>query len=286
IGASVTLTCSVQTVLILSPSWLIPGTSVILNCKVQHPSVGWKFFWYKTVPKVSGNYSYELLPGSTSGTEQDSYIIHGQTHTAGYACRAGKGDPVYYTEYSEPKFVWSGVTSTASLSLTVNPDTVQHFHNDFVLLSCGENSSERRLSRYSEDGFLEHCCRWGTKNGSTRNVHGIRYGTVVYWCESGSAFSNAVNITGQDDDDGIILVSPVHPVTEGDSVILGCKLRTENVLSDVLFYKNDRLIQSDARGELSIPAVSKTDEGLYKCQYSGKESPQIKVILFFCLRLR
>uniref|UniRef100_A0A8C4H5E4 Ig-like domain-containing protein n=1 Tax=Dicentrarchus labrax TaxID=13489 RepID=A0A8C4H5E4_DICLA len=50
----------------------------------------------------------ELLPGSSNGTEQDSYIVHGPTHTAGYKCRAGRGDPVYYTDYSEHKFVWSG----------------------------------------------------------------------------------------------------------------------------------------------------------------------------------
>uniref|UniRef100_A0A3B4WPN9 Ig-like domain-containing protein n=1 Tax=Seriola lalandi dorsalis TaxID=1841481 RepID=A0A3B4WPN9_SERLL len=54
------------------------------------------------------SYSYELLPGSSSGTEQDSYIVHGQTHTAGYVCKAGRGDPVIYTETSKLKFVWSG----------------------------------------------------------------------------------------------------------------------------------------------------------------------------------
>uniref|UniRef100_A0A4W6EEH6 Ig-like domain-containing protein n=1 Tax=Lates calcarifer TaxID=8187 RepID=A0A4W6EEH6_LATCA len=65
-------------VLTVSPSWLSPGASVTLNCEVEHPSAGWRFYWYKT------------------------------THTAGYVCRAGRGDPVFYTENSEPKFVWSG----------------------------------------------------------------------------------------------------------------------------------------------------------------------------------
>ncbi|XP_022070265.1 uncharacterized protein LOC110965495 [Acanthochromis polyacanthus] len=76
------------------------------------------------------------------------------------------------------------------------------------------------------------------------------------------------------DNHGIILVSPAHPVTEGDSVTLGCRLTTQNVLSNVLFYKDDKLIQNDSRGEMSISAVSKSDEGFYKCQHSGKESPQ------------
>uniref|UniRef100_A0A3P9D3K0 Ig-like domain-containing protein n=1 Tax=Maylandia zebra TaxID=106582 RepID=A0A3P9D3K0_9CICH len=97
-------------VLTVSPSWLSPGASVNLNCEVEHPSAGWSFYWYKAVPDLKTfNYkssSYELLPDG-SGTAQDSYIIHGQTHTAGYVCRAGRGDPEYHTDHSQPKFVWS-----------------------------------------------------------------------------------------------------------------------------------------------------------------------------------
>uniref|UniRef100_A0A3P8PHJ8 Ig-like domain-containing protein n=1 Tax=Astatotilapia calliptera TaxID=8154 RepID=A0A3P8PHJ8_ASTCA len=74
---------------------------------VEHPSAGWSFYWYKAVPDLSEkSSSYELLPDG-SGTAQDSYIIHGQTHTAGYVCRAGRGDPEYHTDHSQPKFVWS-----------------------------------------------------------------------------------------------------------------------------------------------------------------------------------
>uniref|UniRef100_A0A3P9D094 Ig-like domain-containing protein n=1 Tax=Maylandia zebra TaxID=106582 RepID=A0A3P9D094_9CICH len=110
---SVTLTVSdsksyePRPVLTVSPSWLSPGASVTLNCEVKHRSAGWSFYWYKAVPDLSEkSSSYELLPDG-SGTAQDSYIIHGQTHTAGYVCRAGRGDPEYHTDHSQPKFVWS-----------------------------------------------------------------------------------------------------------------------------------------------------------------------------------
>ena len=53
-------------------------------------------------------FSYELLPGSDGGTEQNSSVIRGPMKSAGYACRAGRGDPVFYTEYSETQWVWSG----------------------------------------------------------------------------------------------------------------------------------------------------------------------------------
>ncbi|XP_026018037.1 low affinity immunoglobulin gamma Fc region receptor II-like [Astatotilapia calliptera] len=126
--------------------------------------------------------------------------------------------------------------------------------------------------------------------GSTCIIHTLVSDTGVYWCESGSGeFSRAVNITVVQKnsiyypyDYVPILVSPVHPVTEGASVSLSCSLTTQKILSNVFFYHNDKLIQNDTRGELNISAVSKSDEGFYKCQYSGRESAQswmsVKVI--------
>ncbi|KAL4007016.1 pre-rRNA-processing protein IPI3 [Sarotherodon galilaeus] len=272
---SVTLTVSdnkPRPVLTVSPSWLSPGASVTLNCEVEHPSAGWSFYWYKAVPDLSEkSSSYELLPDG-SGTAQDSYIIHGQTHTAGYVCRAGRGDPEYHTDHSQPKFVWSADVHSAA-SLTVSPDRVQHFTSDSVSLTCEGNFTEWRVRKFSEDGRLYSDCRRMT--GSTCNINTSKSDTAVYWCESGSGeFSSAVNITVQNDGNGPILVSPVHPVTEGASVSLSCSLKTQKILSNVFFYHNDKLIQNDPRGELKISAVSKSDEGFYKCQYSGRESAQ------------
>ncbi|XP_026208666.1 high affinity immunoglobulin gamma Fc receptor I-like isoform X2 [Anabas testudineus] len=150
-----------------------------------------------------------------------------------------------------------------SASLTVSPDRVQHFTSDSVSLSCEGNSTEWRVRRFPEDSYLSLCSDWGTMTGSTCNISGLN-SSAVYWCESGSGqFTNSVNITGHNGD--IILVSPVLPVTEGTSVTLGCKLRRENVVSNVFFYQNDKLIQNDTRVELIISAVLKSDQGFYRC---------------------
>ncbi|XP_062300419.1 basement membrane-specific heparan sulfate proteoglycan core protein-like [Scomber scombrus] len=185
-------------VLTVSPLWLSPGDSVTLSCEVEHPSAGWRFYWYKIVPKLSDNsYIYELLPGSINGTEQDSYIIHGPTHTAGYMCRAGRGDPVYYTQYSKPGFVWSGDVHSA-VTLKVSPDIVQHFTNDSVSLSCEGNFTKWRVRSFPED--YSDCYNWRFMTGSTCNIKRYQQSDAVYWCESGSGeFSNAVNITIQND---------------------------------------------------------------------------------------
>ncbi|XP_041635532.1 Fc receptor-like protein 5 isoform X2 [Cheilinus undulatus] len=266
---------SPRPVLTVSPSWLSPGDSVTLSCDVKHPSAGWRFFWYKAIPKLpDDSYNYELLSESSSGTEKHSYIVHGETHTSGYACRAGRGDPVKFTDHSEPKFVWSGGFDSAA-SLTVSPDRVQHFISDSVSLICVGNSSQWRVKMFDKDSSLKDCSQWDKMTGSTCSIVTYKKRNHVFWCESGSGeFSNAVNITKQNPD--IILVTPVHPVTEGDSVSLSCKVRREDTetVSIVFFYQNDKLIQNDTRRELNISAVSKSDEGFYKCQISGKESSQ------------
>ncbi|XP_055362850.1 uncharacterized protein LOC114867192 isoform X2 [Betta splendens] len=253
-----------QCVLTASPSWLSPGASVALSCEVEPPSAGWRFYWYQTVPDGShSSYRYELLPGSEHGTEQGSYMLDGHTHTAGYVCRAARGEPVYYTDYSKAAFVWSGDVDP-SASLTVSPDTVQHFTRDSVSLSCEGNSTEWRVRRFPEGGFLSSCSNW-TTSGSRCDINTSQSGSAVFWCESGSGhFSNSVNVTVHDGD--IVLVSPVLPVTQGTAVTLGCRSRTQHVVSNVSFYNNDQLIQSDTRAELNISAASESHQGFYSCQ--------------------
>uniref|UniRef100_A0A3Q2GC67 Ig-like domain-containing protein n=1 Tax=Cyprinodon variegatus TaxID=28743 RepID=A0A3Q2GC67_CYPVA len=239
-------------VLSVSPSWLSPGASVTLSCGgLEHPSAGWRFFWYKVVPaKSSSSYSLELLTGGTNWTEQNSYLINGQNHTAGYV-------------YAHP-----------AASLSVTPDRVQHFIYQSVTLSCQGNNTEWRLRSFRETGGLPHihCSSWGIMSGFSYTITPDWSHSGVYWCESGSAdFSNAVNITVQG---SIILVSPALPVTEGDPVTLSCRDKEQKLLSNVFFYHNNKLIHNDSREELKISAVSKSDEGFYKCEHSGKESPQ------------
>ncbi|XP_026018212.1 low affinity immunoglobulin gamma Fc region receptor II-like isoform X1 [Astatotilapia calliptera] len=258
----------------VSSSWLSPGASVTLHCSVRSHSAEWRFYWYQAFFKNSSKaYYFELLPGGKNGTAQNSYIVHGQKQTAGYACRAGRQQPEHFTSDSKPVFVWSADSSSATATVKVTPDRVQHFSEESVSLRCEGKPSEWRVMRLSEAGYLANCSVWGTMSGSTCTIKNATTKPAVYWCESKlGGFSNAVNNTVQKSN--IILVSPVHPVTEGEAVTLHCKLRNKTLKSSVLFFRNDNLISNDTRGRLNIPAVSKSDEGFYKCQYSEKQSPQ------------
>ncbi|XP_062422351.1 uncharacterized protein LOC134133372 [Pungitius pungitius] len=195
-AANITIHNVPQPVFTVSPSWTSPVDSVTLTCTVEPPSAGWRFFWYKAVPDLSTYYypyyTYDLLPGSTTGTEQGSYIIHGQTHTAGYVCRAGRGDPVFYTLYSDVKFVWSGGVNPAA-SLTVSPHRLQHFSTESLSLSCEGTSTEWRVMKADENGRVSSCSIWGEITGSTCNNDTWAI-SGVYWCESETQFSNTSTI--------------------------------------------------------------------------------------------
>uniref|UniRef100_A0A3P9A0W0 Ig-like domain-containing protein n=1 Tax=Esox lucius TaxID=8010 RepID=A0A3P9A0W0_ESOLU len=264
-------------VLSVSPQWLNPGDSVTLRCQVKETSTDWRFFWYRNVPS---DRSYTLEPLSDDGTTEVYYTLSpaGRIHTGGYVCRAGRGDPFYYTDYSEPQFLWSGDLQS-TVSLTVNPNRTQHFTRTSVSLSCEEkgNSTGWRLMRYTDRGTESGCVSYmGTIQGSTCNIRNtLIQDSGVYWCESGSGEnSNAVNITVNGRCGNVILESPVHPVTEGDTVTLVCKHRT--TISNIIkadFYKDGVLIRNETTGEMTIPVVSKSDESFYKCKSNEGESP-------------
>uniref|UniRef100_A0A3B3DQX7 Ig-like domain-containing protein n=1 Tax=Oryzias melastigma TaxID=30732 RepID=A0A3B3DQX7_ORYME len=243
------------------PSWsqMFRGETITLTCEVQGgEGVQWEYQWRTPQSqRYRTNRKDWTITASISGE---------------YSCKSRSTyDSYSSTNWSEAlKLSVSDLHPSASLS--VSPDRVQHFTSDSVSLTCEGNSAEWRVGSFLLPDLLSFCSDWGTMNGSTCHVQKIQSSNAVFWCESGSAFSNAVNITGHDDD--LILLSPVHPVTEGHSVTLGCKWRTENLRSKVFFYQNYTLIQSESRVEMIIPAVSKSHEGFYKCQSSGKESPQ------------
>ncbi|KAK6291898.1 hypothetical protein J4Q44_G00376830 [Coregonus suidteri] len=278
---AVQLTVSVQPKAVLSiyPQWLNPGDSVSLSCEVDKTSTGWRFSWYRTVPTLTEqSYSFEHLPEADNGTTEDSYTLipAGPNHTGGYVCRAGRGDPFYDTLYSEPQFLWSGDLQP-SVSLRISPNATQHFTSKSLSLSCEEkgNSTGWRLMSYRERGVRSWCVsNWGSITGSTCTIsYTFTWSSGVFWCESGSGeYSNAVNITVNNGD--VILESPVHPVTEGDSVTLRCKYRTVSSNFKADFYKDGVLIENETTGEMTIPTVSKSDEGFYKCISGQGESPE------------
>ncbi|XP_062301328.1 Fc receptor-like protein 5 [Scomber scombrus] len=160
-------------------------------------------------------------------------------------------------------------------SLTVSPSSSQMFEGEFVSLSCEEDDSSAgwKLRRNTTRDTRKECgVKGGRSAGSFCNFsYIIPLDSGVYWCESREgATSNSINITVTDE--SVILQSPVLPVMEGDDATLHCKTKTSNLPAD--FYKDGSLIRTEPTGHMTIHHVSKSDEGLYKCNSSSHgESP-------------
>uniref|UniRef100_A0A8C1U843 Ig-like domain-containing protein n=1 Tax=Cyprinus carpio TaxID=7962 RepID=A0A8C1U843_CYPCA len=282
ISDEVTLTVSdkPRAVLSVSPQkWLTEGDPVTLICEVKGSSTGWTFSWYTLTASSDSSHHYQLLSDSSRGAG-GNYTVSSAAlnHTGVYMCRAERGKPAYNTTYSNTQPLWvTGVSPP--VSLIISPNRTQHFTSVSLSLSCEDqsNSDRWRVRRYSDNEQLEDCLLsyWGSQTGSKCSLnYTITSDTGVYWCQSESGEnSHPVNITVHLED--MILESPVHPVTEGDSLTLHCLY--EHSTPPILradFYKDGSLIQSQTT-EMIISTVSKSHEGFYYCKHPERgESPK------------
>ncbi|XP_065326300.1 Fc receptor-like protein 5 [Pelmatolapia mariae] len=161
--------------------------------------------------------------------------------------------------------------------LTVSPSSSQFFEGDFVSLSCEEDDSSAgwTLRRNTSKEQRTQCGDgWGKPAGSFCKIRYMYpWDSGVYWCESREGpIRNMVNLTVTGG--SVILQSPVLPVMEGDDVTLLCKTKTTPSNLPAAFYKDGSLVRKQPTGHMTIQHVSRSDEGLYKCDISGHgESP-------------
>ncbi|XP_024231029.2 low affinity immunoglobulin gamma Fc region receptor II-a-like [Oncorhynchus tshawytscha] len=230
--------------------------SVTLRCKYQATPAELTADFYKDGSLIGTETTGEMTIPAVSKSDEGLY-----------KCNNSEG---------ESPASWMTVKGWSSASLSISPDRSQFLEYKSVSLSCEVQASAAgwRLKRYTVTGV-----DWGFNHGSNYVIKTAKTSdSGVYWCESRSGqCSNAVNFTVHGG--AVILESPALPVTEGDSVTLRCRhedKKTKDTSSNLTadFYKDGSLIRTEMTGEMTIPAVSKSNEGLYKCNNSEGESPE------------
>ncbi|XP_033181591.1 uncharacterized protein LOC113140702 isoform X1 [Mastacembelus armatus] len=158
--------------------------------------------------------------------------------------------------------------------LSINPNRSQFFRYDYISLTCAP--SKWTVKRNTSQRTSQTCNRdFGALQQSSCNLMNVYPSdSGVYWCESEQKQrSNILNITVAAGP--VILEMPPLPVTEGDEVVLRCSFKEKSTPKSPSFYKNDVFIGTESEGKMILPAVSKSDEGFYKCQHPTEgESPQ------------
>uniref|UniRef100_A0A668U8V8 Ig-like domain-containing protein n=1 Tax=Oreochromis aureus TaxID=47969 RepID=A0A668U8V8_OREAU len=183
-----------------------------------------------------------------------------------YQCIVFLTNRIVVKQESFVVFLFKNINSPTA-RLTVSPSSSQVLKGDFVSLSCEEDDSSAgwTLRRNTSKETRTQCGEWGEAAHSFCNISGFhKLDSGVYWCESREG-----PISGS-----VILQSPVLPVMEGDDITLLCKTKTTPSNLPVAFYKDGSLIRKQPTSHMTIQHVSRSDEGLYKCDISGHgESP-------------
>ncbi|XP_058871349.1 Fc receptor-like protein 5 [Acipenser ruthenus] len=160
------------------------------------------------------------------------------------------------------------------------------FIGETVALSCEVEggSADWRFKQY-RDGLEEAGCsdQYRSRYGDSCTISKAQYDhSGVYWCESASGQERSNTVTLAVSYQWVILQTPPQPVIEGDVLTLRCRVRGYTA-TRVVFYKDNKVLQSRADTELSVDRVSESDEGSYKCRawwssstYSG-DSAEVRV---------
>ncbi|XP_053537403.1 titin [Ictalurus punctatus] len=197
----------------------LTGNSVTLSCTMMPQSAGWKFYWIKPTQSPE------------TETETHSYIyIRSVSVSDGfqYKCRAGRGNPVYYTHYSDA--FWVNITESAKAVVTIKPD--KHvFRGETVTLRCeiqGGGDTEWTYSWYKKVNTL-----YPSRTTQEFSFSSVRNDdSAEYTCigrrssdSQSSEISDAVTLTVSDAAEAVVSVSPLRWLTEGDSVTLSCEVK-------------------------------------------------------------
>ncbi|XP_073714004.1 leukocyte immunoglobulin-like receptor subfamily A member 3 [Misgurnus anguillicaudatus] len=248
---------------------VLTGNTVTLKCHIDQ-STGWKFYWYKHTQNTE-----------KTTTETNSYTINSVKVSDGgqYWCRAGRGKPDYYTDYSDE--LWINVKENLKPVVSVYPDK-QLFRGETVTLRCDIQDTGDTEWTYSwtvepYNWYRQFYCE--TQECKINNIQDTNSGK--YTCrgkirEQYTEMSDAVKLTVSSDKQQTVLsVSPQQWLTEGDSVTLMCEVINSSTgwtfswFTIQSLHSDHELVSDSIRGSKGIYTVSSVTvkhTGVYMCR--------------------
>ncbi|XP_039505404.1 Fc receptor-like protein 5 [Pimephales promelas] len=245
----------------------LTGNTVTLTCRMNLTR-DWDIYWYK-----------HTLNPETEKTQTHSYSLKIDSVSDGgqYWCRAGRGKPVYYTQYSDA--LWVNVTVSPKAVVTVRPDE-RVFRGETVTLRCD--------IKWAGDTDTEWTYRWEIEGTNDRNKNTVSRTSTQeliissvdlshsgkYTCTGlihtlSSQRSDAVTLTVSAEAQASLRVSPQPWLTEGESVTLICEVSGSSTGWTFSWFRDHDHLSDSSRGAggsytLSPAALQHT--GVYTCR--------------------
>ncbi|XP_062849675.1 Fc receptor-like protein 5 [Trichomycterus rosablanca] len=252
----------------------LTGNSVTLYCELDPQSAGWKFYWFKDTQNhqtKSTTHSYIIRSVSVSDVGQ-------------YQCRARRGNPVYYTHYSDA--LWVNVTESSKAVVTIKSDN-QVCSGETVTLRCD----------IQRGGNAEWTYSWYKNNNNmypSRTTQEFSISSVIkshggkYTCRGErksdsqkSEISDTVILTVSERPQPVLNVPVQNWLTEGDSVTLSCEVKGSTTgwifswykviqYSSSFIRREDLVLLSDssrkAGGSYTLSPAVLNHTGVYVCR--------------------
>ncbi|XP_053537493.1 carcinoembryonic antigen-related cell adhesion molecule 5 isoform X2 [Ictalurus punctatus] len=241
---------------------VLTGNSVTLSCTLKPQSAGWKFYWIKPTQNTE------------SETETHSYTINPVSVSDGgqYSCRAGRGNPVYYTHYSDELRV--DVIESPKPVVIIKPDT-QVFRGETVTFRCDIQGGDTEWTydwyRYRNDNTFHTSL-------TTQEISTSNYYSGEYTCRGRrrsdsqiSKTSDPVTLTVSEKPKPELTSSLKGAVLTGNSVTLSCTLKPQSAGWKFYWIKPTQSPETETHS-YTIRSVSVSDGGHYWCT-AGRGNP-------------
>ncbi|KAG1937949.1 Fc receptor-like protein [Pimephales promelas] len=243
----------------------LTGNTVTLTCRMNLTR-DWDIYWYK-----------HTLNPETEKTQTHSYSLKIDSVSDGgqYWCRAGRGKPVYYTQYSDA--LWVNVTVFPKAVVTVRPDE-RVFRGETVTLRCDIKWAGDTEWTYRWD--VNATNNWDINSASRTSTQELIISSVnlshsgEYTCTGlihtlSSQRSDGVTLTVSAEAQASLRVSPQPWLTEGESVTLICEVSGSSTGWTFSWFRDHDHLSDSSRGAggsytLSPAALQHT--GVYTCR--------------------
>ncbi|XP_068078621.2 Fc receptor-like protein 5 isoform X7 [Danio rerio] len=253
----------------------LTGNTVTLTCNTDL-STGWDFYWYKNTQES------EI---KTTRTNSYSMKIDSLSDGGQYWCRAGRGEPVYYTQYSDELTL--SVTESPKAVAIIQPDE-RVFRGETVTLRCdikwGGNTEwtyrweieqtdhyNKYYNQYNQHkNNVSRCSAQELKISLVEVFHRGNYSCTGQMNTQISQRSDPVALTVYSDEaQAAVQVSPQPWLTEGHSVTLICEVPGSSTGWTFSWFRDaDHLSDSSrgAGGSYTLSPAALQHTGFYTCR--------------------